>query len=166
VVWKTGRSALLGWSRLERLHRIVEQEKWEIEHHRDQERAELTELYRAKGFKDKLLEDVIEVFMSDGDRLLKVMIEEELGLSLESQEHPLKQAFGALIGGLFALVIFLFSIFFLSFPLVLTMSMCALAFCGFLTARSSNNEEVPTMIWHLGLGLLSFGVSYFLFIGL
>ena len=34
VIWKTGRSAWLAWSRLERLHRVMEQERWEITHHR------------------------------------------------------------------------------------------------------------------------------------
>ncbi len=90
-----GRSAWLGWSRLERLHRILAQEKWEIEHNREQEREELGVLYAAKGFEGKLLEDVLDVLMADGDRLLKVMVEEELGLTLESQVHPLKQGLGA-----------------------------------------------------------------------
>jgi vacuolar iron transporter family protein len=88
VIWKTGRGAWLAWFRLERLHRIVAQEKWEIEHHRQQEREELKALYAAKGFEGKLLEEVLDVLMADGDRLLRVMIEEELGLSLESHEHP------------------------------------------------------------------------------
>src|SRR5262249_17492251 len=57
ILWKMGRSAWLGWFRLERLHRIVAQEKWEIEHHRQQEREELKALYAAKGFEGKLLED-------------------------------------------------------------------------------------------------------------
>src|SRR2546422_293776 len=34
VLWKTARSALLGWARIERLHRVIEEERWEIEHHR------------------------------------------------------------------------------------------------------------------------------------
>ena len=49
ITWKGGRSAWLAWARLERLHRILTQEKWEIDHHRDQEREELKALYRAKG---------------------------------------------------------------------------------------------------------------------
>ena len=48
-LWKVGRSALLGWARLERLHRLIEEERMEVEHHRDQERAELKEMYEAKG---------------------------------------------------------------------------------------------------------------------
>ena len=83
LIWKTGRSALLGWARLERLHRVIEEERYEIEHHRDQERQELKELYYAKGFEGKMLDDVIEVLMADDNRLLQVMLEEELGLSLE-----------------------------------------------------------------------------------
>ena len=41
LVWKVGRSAILGWSRLERLHRVIEEERYEIEHHRPQEKEEL-----------------------------------------------------------------------------------------------------------------------------
>jgi hypothetical protein len=55
--WKVGRSALLGWARLERLHRVIEEERWEIEHERPQERQELAALYEAKGLKGKLLDD-------------------------------------------------------------------------------------------------------------
>lgn len=51
LVWKTGRSAWLGWSRLERLHRLIVQERYEIEHHRAQEREELRVLYEAKDLK-------------------------------------------------------------------------------------------------------------------
>src|SRR5690242_14153077 len=50
TIWKTGRSALLGWARMERLHRLIEEERWEIQHHRQQERKELAEMYRVKGF--------------------------------------------------------------------------------------------------------------------
>src|SRR5689334_8237994 len=48
LVWRVGRSAILGWSRLERLHRLIEEERWEIEHHRPQEKEELKALYAAK----------------------------------------------------------------------------------------------------------------------
>ena len=49
VIWKTGRSAWLGWSRLERLHRLLAEEKWEIEFNRTQEKEELKVLYAAEG---------------------------------------------------------------------------------------------------------------------
>ena len=43
LFWKLGRSSLLGWARLERLHRLIQQEQWEIEHHRAQEKEESEE---------------------------------------------------------------------------------------------------------------------------
>src|SRR3990167_5668294 len=54
LIWKTGRSALLGWRRLERVHRLIQEEKYEIEHHRETEKEELKALYEAKGFSGKL----------------------------------------------------------------------------------------------------------------
>ena len=102
--WKVGRSSLLGWARLERLHRLIEQEQWEIEHHRAQEKEELTAMYKQKGLSGKLLEQVVEVLMADDNRLLRVMLEEELGLTLETYEHPLKQATGAGLGVIVALL--------------------------------------------------------------
>lgn len=115
MLWRTGRSAWLGWSRLERMHRIVAQERWEIQHHRPQEREELKELYRSKGLQGKLLDDVINVLMSDEERLLQIMVEEELGLSLETQEHPLKQGLGAALGVFAAALIMLSFVSFLQF---------------------------------------------------
>ena len=99
---KTAHVAYLGWARLERLHRLITEERWEIEHHREQEKEELIALYRAKGFSGKLLDEVIDVLMSDDHYLLQIMLEEELGLTLKAFEHPLRQAFGAFIGVLFS----------------------------------------------------------------
>src|SRR3989338_6537213 len=64
-LWKPVRSALLGWGRLERLHRLIEEERWEIEHNREQEREELMEMYAAKGFAGTQLEEVTHVLMAD-----------------------------------------------------------------------------------------------------
>lgn len=98
LVWKAGRSAALGWTRLEKINRLISEEKHEIETNREEEKAELTEMYRAKGFSGELLEKVIDVLMSDDNKLLGLMIEEEFGVSLESYEHPLKQALGCAVG--------------------------------------------------------------------
>jgi hypothetical protein len=162
LAWKAGRSALLGYQRLERLHRVMEQERWEIEHHRDQEREELRELYKAKGFSGKLLDDVVDVLMADGDRLLKVMLEEELGLSLESQEHPLKQALGAALGVLTAGVLTLFAAKF--FPLygMPIVSLFLMGSAGTATAYYEKNEAIPAVVWNLGLGGAAWGIVTFL----
>lgn len=161
ILWKAGRSAWLGWSRLERLHRVVAQEKWEIEHNRGQEREELTVLYAAKGFEGKLLNDVIDVLMADGDRLLRVMVQEELGLSLESHEHPLKQALGAAIGTLIALI-FCLACYLLYPPFGMPIgSALTLALSAAVAAHHEGNRIIPAVIWILGIGVVSFGFVYF-----
>lgn len=155
LIWKMGRSGWLGWQRLERLHRMIAEEKWEIEHHRDQEREELYALYSAKGFEGKLLEEVVEVLMADGDRLLRVMVEEELNLSLENQEHPLKQALGAGIGVLVSLfcIVPLLS-FYPPYGVVIS-ALLIIGISGAATAFYQKNRRIPAFVWNTGLALLS-----------
>lgn len=161
-IWKGGRSAWLGWFRLERLHRILEQEKWEIEHHRPQERSELGALYATKGFEGKLLEDVLDVLMADDNRLLRVMVEEELGLSLASYEHPLKQGLGAFLGAVSASLVCLAA--FLLYPSLglVAGSFLVMVIASAVLASHAQNRWAPAIIWNIGLGALSFGCVYFL----
>lgn len=162
MVWKMGRGAWLGWFRLERLHRVLEQERWEIEHHRQQERDELRVLYAAKGFEGKLLEDVLDVLMADNDRLLKVMIEEELGLSLGKTEHPLKQGLGAAAGvGFSAIICLVFLALWPHFGIFFG-SAIALSVSSALSAYLARNQLVPAIVWNLGLACLTISTVYFL----
>lgn len=162
LIWKTGRSALLGWSRLERLHRVIEEERFEIEHHRDQERVELTELYRAKGFSGKLLTDAIDVLMADDNRLLTVMLEEELGLTLESYEHPLKQSFGAFAGTLLVTLLLLLTFYFLpgfTFPIT---ALLLVGFSSAIGAKLERNQLLPAFIWNISIAFFAGSGVYFL----
>ena len=162
LLWRLGRSAWLGWSRLERLHRVLAQEKWEIEHNRQQEREELGVLYQAKGFEGKLLEDVLDVLMADGDRLLRVMVEEELGLTLESQVHPLKQGVGAGLGVLTAGAVLLLGLFFFSWIGFTIAAAGVLIISAWISAKQGDNLPIPAIVWNLGLAVLALGTIYFL----
>lgn len=162
LLWKVGRSAWLGWFRLERLHRVMEQERWEIEHHRQQERDELRELYAAKGFEGKLLEDVLDVLMADNDRLLKVMLEEELGLTLASYEHPLKQGVGAAVGVLLSAVVCIGGMALWPAYGLIVGALIVIAVSAGLTAKGAQNDVIPAVVWNLGLALVSLGTLYFL----
>lgn len=162
LAWRVGRSGWLGWSRLERLHRLIEEERYEIEHHRDQEREELYLFYRAKGFEGRLLDEVVEVLMADGDRLLQVMVEEELGLHLEFYDHPLKQALGAALGGGGAVLLSLFGGALLGLYGLLGGAMVALGLGGYFASRLEKNRPLPAVVWTLALGVLAFGVTHFL----
>jgi len=162
MIWKMGRASWLAWSRLERLHRIVAEEKWEIEHHRSQEREELAALYQAKGFEGKLLENVLDVLMADNDRLLRVMVEEELGLTLEVHEHPLKQGLGAFLGVFIVSIFCLTSFFFFSTMGMIFSALFMIGLFSILAAYFEKNRLIPAVIWNLGLAILSFGTLYFL----
>lgn len=162
LVWKGGRSAWLGWQRLERLHRVIAEERWEIEHHREQERDELIALYTAKGFHGKLLDDVVDTLMADGDRLLRVMIEEELNLSLATEEHPLKQALGASFGALVSSLCAVIGFFIFGMSGLLIGCLIVLGIAGAVSASYQKNRRVPAIVWNLGLGIAAYGCSFFL----
>lgn len=158
ILWKGGRSTLLGWSYLERIHLITSQERWEIKHQRKQEKEELVALYQAKGLKGKLLEDVVEVFMADDERLLKIMIEEELGLTTEALEHPLKQGLSSMISALSTILFFYLAIF---FPYGIYIApFIVFSISSFYSAYLSNNQILPFMIWNLALLTLLMGTVH------
>ncbi len=162
VLWKCARSALLGWMRVERLHRLIEEERWEIQHHRAQERQELTEMYLAKGFSGKLLEEVIDVLMADDNRLLRVMLEEELGLTLEAYEHPLKQAFGALCGSIASASFCLLGLWaFPTFGLPLFAGI-VVALSAAISAKLERNRAWNAIVWNLAIAGVVAGCVYFL----
>lgn len=162
IIWKMGRSAILGWNRLERLHRVIEEERFEIEHHREQEKEELREMYAVKGFSGKQLDEIVDVLMSDDNRLLRVMLEEELGLSLEVYEHPLKQATGALLGTLLSSAICTLAQFFWpSFGIPLVSSILVMIAAN-MAAKYEKRDRIRSVIWNLALALFTGGAVYFL----
>ncbi len=162
LLWKFGRSSLLGWIRLERLHRLIAEERWEIEHHRPQERKELIAFYEAKGFSGKLLEEVIDVLMSDDNRLLQVMLEEELGLTLGFFEHPLKQGVGAAVGVCIASTLAATGYFFHPIYGSLLMIAITIGISGGLAAKMEKNKVVNAVTWNLSICALAAFVCYFL----
>lgn len=67
-------------------HRQIE--CWEVENVPDAEREEIREIYRAKGFKGELLEQVVEVITSDKDRWVDEMMKDELEM-MEEDKSPI-----------------------------------------------------------------------------
>ena len=157
LLWKVGRSSLLGWARLERLHRLIEQEQWEIQHHRAQEKEELTAMYQQKGLTGKLLDQVIEVLMADDNRLLRVMLEEELGLTLESYEHPLKQAVGAGVGVIVASLFAAIGCFLGGFSGTIVALAIVFSTATLLASKLEGNQLIKSLVWNLAVGILVIG---------
>ncbi len=67
----------------------LERERTEISENFEAECEEIRVLYAAKGFREPLLGQIVDTLSADDDRLLKVMMEEELGLSMSHINHPL-----------------------------------------------------------------------------
>jgi vacuolar iron transporter family protein len=160
IFWKVGRSSLLGWARLERLHRLIEQERWEIQHHRGQEKEELIAMYKQKGLSGKLLDQVVEILMADDNRLLRVMLEEELGLTLESYEHPLKQAVGAGIGAVIAIASGILGFFISGSIGVIVFLALIFLVATVLSIKLEGNALIKSLIWNLAIGALSIGTIF------
>ena len=156
AIWKVGRAAHLAWSRLERLHRVVSEEKHEIEENRDEERQELTALYAAKGLQGRLLEEVVDVLMADGDRLLRVMLQEEMGFRLEEQEHPLLQGLCAGIGALFGGLIPVLGLYICHGIGLVAGSVCVLLTTAYISAHYQRNKAIAAMVWVLAIALFSY----------
>jgi vacuolar iron transporter family protein len=163
LIWKGGRVAFLSWNRLLKLHKTIEDERWEIEHRRESERKELETLYSAKGFSDDLLKEVVDTLMSDDNRLLQVMLEEEMGLLLESYVHPLKKGFLAMLGVLSAYLVSACFLFFT--PSALATFCPPLLFAlmsNFVSYRYEKIDFLYNLIWLWAIIIFTLVASYFL----
>lgn len=159
-LWSCIRVALLGWRKLGRMHLLIQQEKWEIENNREQEKEELRAMYAAKGFSGKILTEVVETLMADDHRLLETMLTDELGLELESMEHPLKMALGAFLGTFITSLLGIAAFF--------TSSYVVYGFCGLAIALSTwmvERKQSPLIshkiFWNLAcLALINLAVYF------
>jgi len=73
------------------------QEEWEIDNLEEQERDEIRDIYREKGFKDKLLEDVVRIITSRRKVWIDTMMKEELGL-IEDEKNPMHSSVSTFVG--------------------------------------------------------------------
>lgn len=162
VFWMTGRSGWLAWARLERLHRVVDEEQKEIQEHRPQEREELKALYKAKGFEGALLDEVVDVLMADGDRLLRVMLQEEMGFRLEENEHPLVQGLGAAIGTIIATLVTITSFYFFDHFGLIFSALFILSLSAGFSAYREKNRVVHALIWNVGIAIFAYATSYYI----
>ncbi len=87
-------------------------EKWEMKHWPDRERKEIYDIYKAKGFKGNILNQIVNKITSNKRLWLKVMMEEELRLFEDEYRNPGRSAVivgvAAIIGSLVPLIPFLF----------------------------------------------------------
>ncbi|HSG83560.1 MAG: VIT1/CCC1 transporter family protein [Nitrosopumilus sp.] len=73
------------------------QEEWEIDNLEEQEIEEIRDIYRKKGFKDQLLEDVVRIITSRRKVWIDTMMKEELGL-IEDEKNPIHSSVSTFVG--------------------------------------------------------------------
>ena len=73
------------------------QEEWEIDNLKEQEREEIRDIYRKKGFKDELLEEIVRIITSRRKVWVDTMMKEELGL-IEDKKMPLDGSVSTFVG--------------------------------------------------------------------
>ena len=68
--------------------REIDREKYEIKHMPEKEREELVEFYQRKGFKGKILKQIVDTIAKDKDVMLQEMVNEELKFANADFKKP------------------------------------------------------------------------------
>jgi vacuolar iron transporter family protein len=63
-------------------------EEWEIDNLAEQEKQEIRDIYKEKGFKEELLEEIVRVITSKRKVWIDTMMKEELGLIEDKKRNP------------------------------------------------------------------------------
>lgn len=144
----------------------LNRERAEIRNNFEHEREELRALYAAKGFREPLLSQIVDTLSADEDRLLKVMMEEELGLSMYHVNHPVVVGlwnFGAALaaGLVLALPAALVGTEFAHvwIPAAGTASMAILAV---ISARATRRSTMEFFAVGMVMAIVTGGAAYFL----
>ncbi len=140
----------------------------EVEEVPESEREEVREIYRAKGFSGRLLEEVVSVITADKDRWVKEMMKDELEMMPDSRS-PFK--IGAVtyvsfvLVGLIPLLIYVYDFLF-TFSGDRFWATCAFTGLGFIFIGWLKSYINQTPIWRgvietVLLGALAAAVAYF-----
>ena len=154
-------------SHRELLKSEIDRENWEIENKPEDERKEIEDIYKAKGFTGKDLEMIVNKITSDKKVWLNTMLTEELNLNLEIAGHPLKGAlimFGSfLVGGILPIIPFFFSSGFNPLIIAVGISLSASFIVGAVKSRMANTSLIKGGIEMAGLGtgiaLIGYGIG-------
>ncbi|NUN11759.1 VIT1/CCC1 transporter family protein [Candidatus Micrarchaeota archaeon] len=146
----------------------LEREKREIKEKRSVEVREIKEIYAAKGFKGKLLNDIVKHITSDEKIWLDTMMREELGLSLD-HKNAFKSAVvvftAAFIGSLIPLLPFFASYLVpITVPqamvLAVLISALTLFVAGFFKAKITIGVKWKSGLEMMAIGMVSALVGY------
>jgi VIT1/CCC1 family predicted Fe2+/Mn2+ transporter len=155
-------------SEMEYYDREREREAWEVEHFPEGERAELVEVYKAKGYSADDAKRLVEIQTKDETLWVDAMMVHELGL-LPDERKPVLSALATLgafiVAGSLPLLIYLLGLFLpvdpaVSFPVAMALSGVALFALGaskvFVTERNWLRSGLEMLV----VGGLAAAVAY------
>jgi len=162
-------SYLSNKSEIENFEKHKRIEHWEVEHLPEEERAEIREIFKAKGFKGKLLEQVVGVITEDQERWVDTMMKEELEM-MKKIKSPMAMAIVTFISfifvGIIPLLIYIFDYIVpnhTTHPFYVSIAMTSLAFVGigFLKSLVNRTGKFKSILETLFLGAAAAVLAYF-----
>lgn len=147
-------------------HRAIEY--WEVDNMPEMERAEIVEIYKAKGFEGELLDKVVNVITSNRDRWVDEMMKNELDM-IEDSKSPFNIGLATLISfvmiGFIPLAFYVYDFLFgIGLDLFLWTSIgTSLAFVviGWLKSYVNQTPVLKSILETLALGIVAALVAYF-----
>jgi VIT1/CCC1 family predicted Fe2+/Mn2+ transporter len=145
-----------------------QREAWEVEHFPEGERAELYEIYRARGYSEEDTQQLVEIQSRDERRWVKAMMIDELGM-LPDERKPLLSGMATLVAfvvaGSIPLLIYLLGLFTKipakdAFPISLGLSAAALFGLGAARVLVTQRNALRSGLEMLFVGSLAAGVAY------
>jgi VIT1/CCC1 family predicted Fe2+/Mn2+ transporter len=147
-------------------HRNIEY--WEVDNIPEKEREEIVEIYKEKGFKGDLLEQVVDVIVSNRDRWVNEMMKNELELIPDSKS-PFKIGLATLISfviiGFIPLLVYVYDYFYvINFSLFLMTSIftgIAFVIVGAMKSFINQTSYLKSILETLALGFIAALVAYY-----
>lgn len=135
------------------LQKLLDEEWESITNNPEQERQELLEMYRQRGFKDNEIQLIAKRLFANKRWLLEDMAHKELGISLDRLEEPVSNAFvmgiSYVVGGAIPVLPYFF------FPISIAMPMSiACTAVGLFVLGSAKGRLVNQSWWKSGLEML------------
>lgn len=143
-------------------------EYWEIENLPDVEREEISDIYKAKGFKGELLEKVVDQITSNKDLWVAEMMKDELNL-IEESKSPFKIGLATFISfllvGFIPLLVYLWTFFKPSdinvFLWTSLLTGVAFVIVGSLKSIVNQTSSIKSIAETVALGVLAAVVAYY-----
>ncbi len=146
-------------------------EAWEVANVPDEERKEVEDIYRAKGFRGRDLERIVSVITADKNLWVDEMMVNELGIIPGEEESPIKNGLATFVAfvtaGFLPLLPYVFGVWFgTTFNTAVIMTAVALFGVGAARSRFTKEHWFVSGLEMLGVGAIAavsaYGVGYLL----